>query len=105
MSGQPHNSASAADSMITFSVTPGIALLTPAMSACTASQAPVRAAPTSITMSTSDAPSVTASSASRALISVRCLPDGKPATDATTGPSEGRADIATDTIDGDTHTA
>ena len=56
-----------------------------------------------MTMSTSRAPSATAWAASSALIAGRCLPDGNPATAATTGPPGTWA--AADTIGGETHTA
>jgi len=55
----------------------------------------------SMTMSISLAPDATASAASRAFTSDKCLPDGKPATAATRTP----AAVALGTIDGETQTA
>ena len=90
--------------MMTLRTAPGIALRTAAISARTPAKSPASAAPTSMTMSISAAPAATASAASAALISEECLPDGNPATAATSGPA-GRCATAASTIDGDTHTA
>ena len=70
----------AADSRITLSSTSPQACLTARTSASTASQRPALACPTSITMSTSTAPSATACAASAALTEEACAPDGKPTT-------------------------
>ena len=67
---------------MTFKTESGTAARTAMMSARTASKSPEIAAPTSITMSISSAPAATASAASCALISERCLPEGNPTTAA-----------------------
>ena len=91
-----------APAVFTFQV-PGKA---PDLSASTASNRRSFVAPTSITMSTSSAPSATACAASAALIDDLCFPDGKPTTVATlsrrlpcssTGISSGRNDGETQT--------
>ena len=103
----PATLSSAADSTMTLSSTPGTAARTVAMSAATAAKSPATAAPTSMTMSTSVAPDSTAAAASCALMTGRCLPDGKPATAAMTRPSgcDPAALCAADTMDGETQTA
>ena len=97
------SSDSAADSMITLStVGCGTASRTAAMSACTDAKSPAVAAPRSITMSTSCAPSRTARDASAALIALWCFPEGKPHTVATLRSEP--AGTATGSTDGETHT-
>ncbi len=96
------DASSAADSMMTLrtALSP-MASRTVITSASTAFQSPATAAPTSITMSTSAAPCCTASRASDPLISEWCLPEGNPATTATTRSPA----LCSGSIDGDTHTA
>jgi hypothetical protein len=72
------------------------------MSASTSSKRPSRAAPTSITMSTSSAPWRIESAASAALTSLWCLPLGKPQTTATLRSDP--AGSSSGSIDGETHT-
>lgn len=69
------------------------------MSAWTYAQSPALAAPRSMTMSTSSAPSATDRAASAALTSLWCVPDGNPHTVAIFRPlpSSGRTE-------GETHT-
>ena len=99
--GQVSNTA---DSTITFMTMSGTAARTAAISARTASMSPETAAPMSITMSISSAPSATASSASRALIDERCLPDGNPTTVAIGRAAQASRFASRHTMDGEMHT-
>jgi len=74
------SSVSAAVSRMTFRSTPSVAARTARTSFSVIRHRPALIAPTSTTMSTSPAPSVTARAASAALMSAWCLPLGKPTT-------------------------
>src|SRR5262245_26757609 len=89
--------------MITLSNV-GTASRTMAISLATAAQSPACAAPRSMTMSTSTAPSSTARRASIAFVSAWCAPDGKPTTHAV-AIDAGSQPEPSGSIEGETHTA